>query len=201
MNSENLITLSNLAETSNNHVEKKSYSGVGTAGTIAFAIFVGVTVLRSLGQGTIVSEHDFARPSYIQCINLNQEKGFAGLYTKNAIDLMKVENISKIKKMALFNENWNGTGGRAFSENAIALFESIIEMLDKQPQIAPTGRNSLLMQYELDDKSLLAFEVSENQTEKVCIPKGNYAMAQIEIFTENVGQQIKESVKLFYGIR
>ena len=128
-------------------------------------------------------------------------KGFAGLYTKNAMDLMKVENISKLKRMALFNENWNGAGGRAFSENAIALFESIIKILDKQPQIVPTGRNSLLMQYELDDKSLLAFEVRENQTEKVYIPKGNNAKVQIEIFTENVGHQINESVKLFYGIR
>lgn len=201
MNSENLITLSNLAEQSNNHVDKKSYRGVGTAGTIAFAFFVGATVLRSPVQGEIVSEHDFARPSYIQCINLNQEKGFAGLDTNNAIDLMKVKNINKIKKMALFNENWNGTGGKAFSQNAIAFFESIIEMLDKQPQIAPTGRSSLLMQYELDDKSLLAFEVSEHRTEKVWIPKGNYAMAKIENFTENVEEQIKESVKLFYGFK
>lgn len=129
---------------------------------------------------------------------LEAGKGFVGLYTNNAIDMMKVENISKIRKMTLFNEDWNGTGGRAFSSNALALFESIIEMVDKQPQIAPTGRNSLLMQYELDDKSLLAFEVSENRTEKVWVPKGNYAMAQIEIFTENLGQQIKESVKLFW---
>lgn len=201
MSNENLITLSNFAEKSNNHVEKKSYSKIGTAGSIAFAFFVGATVLRSPAQGEIASEHDFTRPSYIQYINLNQEKGFVGLYTNNVIDLMKVENISKIKKMALFSEDWNGTGGSAFSQGAIALFESIIEMLDKQPQIAPTGRNSLLMQYELDDKSLLAFEVSEKRTEKVCIPKGNYAMAQVEIFTENVGQQIRESVKRFYGIK
>lgn len=201
MNSENLITLSNFAEKSNNHVEKKRYNGVGTVKTIAFVVFVGTTVLRSPVQGEIVSEHGFSSPSYIQCINLKQEKRFEDLDTNNVIDLMKVKNIDKIKKMALFNENWNGTGGKAFSQNAIALFESLIEMLDKQPQIAPTGRNSLLMQYELDDKSLLAFEVSESRTEKVCIPKGNYAMAQIEIFTENVGQQIKESVKLFYGVK
>ena len=103
--------------------------------------------------------------------------------------------------MALFDYDWNGTGGSAFSQNAIALFESIIEMLDKQPQIAPTGRNSLLLQYELDDKSLLAFEVSENRTEKVYIPKGNYAMVQMDTFTENIGQRIKESVELFYGVR
>ena len=58
-----------------------------------------------------------------------------------------------------------------------------------------------MLQYELDDKSLLAFEVSENRTEKVYIPKGNYAMVQMDTFTENIGQRIKESVELFYGVR
>lgn len=201
MNVPNLIASSNLAEKSNNCFEEKGYSEVGSTGTIAFAIFVGATVLSSSAVGKFVAEYDFTSPSYIQCINLNQEKGFADLCTNNSIDLMKIENISKIKKMALFNANWNGTGGSAFSQNAIALFETIIGMLDKQPQIAPTGRNSLLMQYELDDKSMLAFEVSEDRTEKVFIPKGNYAMAQMETFTENVSQQIKESVKLFYGFK
>lgn len=149
----------------------------------------------------IVSEYASTRPSYIQYINLNQEKGFVGLYTNNAIDLMKIENLNKIKKMALFDDDWNGTGGSAFSAGAISLFEATIKMLARQPQIAPTGRNSLLMQYELDDKSLIAFEVSERKTEKVYIPKGDYSLAQMEVFTENIGQQINESVERFYGLR
>ena len=57
------------------------------------------------------------------------------------------------------------------------------------------------MQYELDDKSLLAFEVSEDRTEKVYIPEGDYSMAQTDIFTKNVEQKIKESVEEFYGFK
>lgn len=201
MSGENLIVLSNSAAQTNNCSEKKAYSGVGTASSIAFAIFIGTTALRYPVGEEIVPGYDFTRSSYIQYINLDHEKGIDGLYANKAIDLMKVENLNKIRKMSLFDYDWNGTGGSAFSPNAIALFESIIEILDKQPQIAPTGRNSLLLQYELDDKSLLAFEVSENRTEKVYIPGGDYSMAQMDTFTENVEQQIKESVKLFYGIR
>lgn len=61
---------------------------------------------------------------------------------------MKVENLNKIMKMSRFEDDWNGTGGKAFSPNAIFLFSMVIEMLEKQPEIAPTGRNSLLLQYE-----------------------------------------------------
>ncbi|HBA46224.1 MAG TPA: hypothetical protein DCZ91_00160 [Lachnospiraceae bacterium] len=199
MNSGNLIALSNSTEKFNNHIEKKAYSKVGAATSIAFAVFVGTTALRyPIEEG--ISGYDI-KPSYIQYIKLNQEKGYMGLYTNKAIDLMKVENLNKIKKMALFEENWNGTGGKAFSEGAINLFKAIINALEKQPQIAPTGRNSLLMQYELDDKSMLAFEVSERRTEEVYIPKGDYSLAQMEIFTENVSQQINESVVRFYGLK
>ena len=199
MNSGNLTTVSNLSEKSNNHVGKKVYRNAGVVGTIAFTVFVGTTALRYPIEGETAFAYDITRPSYIQYINVGHSKGYADLYTNKAIDLVKVENINKIRKMALFDEDWNGTGGSAFSEEAINLFETIIDTVRRQPQIAPTGRNSLLMQYELDDKSLLAFEVSEKRTEKVYIPKGNYSLAQTEVFIENVSQKINKSVERFYG--
>lgn len=201
MNNGNLFFVSNLSEKSSNHIEKKAYSKVGAASSIAFIVFIGSTALRYPIEREVVSGYDMIRPSYIQYINLDQEKGYVGLYTNKAIDLMKVENLNKIRKMALFDDDWNGTGGSSFSKGAINFFEVIINALEKQPQIAPTGRNSLLMQYELDDKSLLAFEVSERRTEEVFIPKGDYSLAQMEVFTENVSQQINESVERFYGLK
>ena len=88
-----------------------------------------------------------------------------------------------------------------FSSKVISFFRSVIEILDKQPQIAPTGRNSLLMQYELEDNSVLAFEVCESRVEKVFVPKGDYSKAEAETFTNNMEQRIKESVTLFYESR
>lgn len=194
----NLITSSNIEM--NDCPAKKMYHGVGMASSIVIAIFVGTTLLQPPVMGKIAPRNNLSKSSYIKYIDLEQEKGLEDLHTNKNIDLMKVENLNKIMKMALFSSNWNGTGGSKFSTKAITLFKSIIEALDKQPQIAPTGRNSLLLQYELDDKSLLAFEVKESQTEKVYIPHGDYSMAQMDIFTENVGQMIKESVNKFYGI-
>ena len=175
---------------SNNHVERKSFTNVGIATSVAFALFVGTTALKSTADLDALFGYDFIMPSYIQYINLNTKKGHINMYVDKTIDLMKVGNLNKIEKMAAFDDDWNGTGGSIFS----------IEMLEKQPEIAPTGRNSLLMQYELDDKSLLVFEVSEEKTEKVYIPKGDYSMAQMELFTENTGYRRNECVENFYGV-
>lgn len=200
VNGENLVALSNLEEKPNNNAEKKIFNKIGTASSIAAVLFVGTTMLKNPTSGEIISGYNYTEPSYIQYINLPQEKELYNL-DNSAIDLMKVKNLDKLNKMAQFDENWNGTGAKAFSPNAIFLFRTIIEKLDKQPEIAPTGRNSLLMQYELDDKSLLAFEVSENKTEKVYIPRGDYSKAEVEMLTENMVQKIKESVEDFYGLR
>ena len=200
MNDGNLITLSKVDAKSNNHVERKSFTNVDIATSVAFALFVGTTALKSTADLDALFGYDFIMPSYIQYINLNTKKGHINMYVDKTIDLMKVGNLNKIEKMAVFDDDWNGTGGSIFSKKAIKLFKMIIEMLEKQPEIAPTGRNSLLMQYELDDKSLLVFEVSEEKTEKVYIPKGDYSMAQMELFTENTGYRIKECVEKFYGL-
>ena len=101
--------------------------------------------------------------------------------------------------MALFPNNWNGTGGEAFSERAINMFRTVINTLVKQPEIAPTGRNSLYMQYNLEDGTTLAFELREDTAEKVYLPNGNFDLADIEIFDNDVAENINKCVENFYG--
>ena len=69
-----------------------------------------------------------------------------------------------------------------------------------QPWIAPTGRNSLLMQYELDDGSKLAFELAENKLDEVYVPKGDFSRAVTATYTQDFSRQVGESVKRFYGV-
>lgn len=112
---------------------------------------------------------------------------------------LQQENLIKIEKMALLESNWNGNGGEKFTTGAIDTFKEVIGVLNRQPDIAPTGRNSLLMRYELANGSSLTFEVSENKAEKVYIPNGDYAKANIQIYTGNVSYKINEAVENFYG--
>ncbi len=117
----------------------------------------------------------------------------------NGIDLMKLENLNKIDKMSQFDDNWDGNGSLPFSEDAICLFRQVIENLEKQPQIAPTGRNSLYMQYEQDDNSMLAYELSENKTEEVFAPNGDYSKMQTRILKGNIIREINGGIEKFYG--
>ena len=79
-------------------------------------------------------------------------------------------------------------------------FKDIIENVCKQPNIAPTGRGSLLLQYELDDRSVLAFEVRQNRIEMVCVPMGDYSSATSKVFTDDFIRQLNSQVAQFYGL-
>lgn len=164
--------------------------------TFAVTIIVGSALLSFPMTGRTVQQV-IHQSSYVAYVNLNEISKNCHSPLEASSDL-KQENLAKIEKMAHFKYNWNGNGGEKFTKGAIDTFREVIDVLHRQPQIAPTGRNSLLMQYELVDKSRLIFEVSENKAEKVYIPKGDYSEAEVQMYVENVKHQINEAVENFY---
>lgn len=173
-------------------------------GNAIFSIFVGTTLLTipfSNLTGNIELSGDYSSSSCINYVNIGDSREDTCLNNSSFLDLLKMENHKKLECMSSFKENWNGTGGQAFSDSSINLFKNIIENICKQPYIAPTGRGSLLLQYELDDQSVLAFEVRENKLEMACVPKGNYSLATNEIFTDNFIEHINSQVAQFYGLK
>lgn len=116
------------------------------------------------------------------------------------IDLLKLENLKNIELMATFEDNWNGVGGHKFTSDSISIFREIIANVSKQPQIAPTGRNSLYMEYRLNDGDLLAYELSTDKLEEVFVPQGDYSKAKTEIYSCDFLQNIDKRVKIFYGL-
>lgn len=159
-------------------------------------LFIGAGLLSQPMSGQVVQQviNQSANVAYV---DLNEISKNHHAPLEASADL-KQENLAKIEKMAHFEYNWNGNGGEKFAKRAIDTFRKVIDVLHIQPQIAPTGRNSLLMQYELADKSRLIFEVSENNAEKVYIPKGDYSEAEVQRYVENVAYKINEAVEDFY---
>ena len=172
--------------------------------TITISIFVGTTLLAipfSGLSGDFKLTSNYSSTACIDYVSLDGSKEIDYLNNSLFLDLLKIENLKKLEYMSKFQENWNGSGGQAFSNVSIRLFRDIIDHAWKQPNIAPTGRNSLLLQYELDDRSVLAFEVLESRIEMVCVPKGNYSLATSNVFTDNFIEQINSQVARFYGLK
>lgn len=70
-------------------------------------------------------------------------------------------NIDRLNKLAELENNWNGYGAKKFSNNLIERIKKIISILEVQPEIFPTGAQSIQLEYENKD-SYLEFEIYEN---------------------------------------
>ena len=198
MKKQPLVTVSNSRNQMDSTVKKDLYENASNVGTLAIAIFAGTMLLKASMLGNNIIQGNNNSSSFIQCIEIGQRH--SNFENDNmSVDLMKIENLNKIKKMSYFADDWNGTGGEAFSSDTITFLKSVINELKKQPDIAPTGRGSLLMQYKLSDKSILALEVNEKRVEKVYVPQGNYSKAETETYSEDLKRKIKENVEQFYG--
>lgn len=201
MEKQDLVCFSNFNVNSNQENTYNKSKKLDRAKVVMF-VCAGLTAVEPISSNIDVAlSQKLGVQSYMKYDLLENKSNDSWSSMSKVVDIMKCMNLNKIEFMKAFTEDWNGNGAKAFSVKAIQLFEEIINSLVKQPEIAPTGRNSLLMQYELDDKSILAFEVRENVTEKVFVPQGNYTMIETETFTDDFVQNISASVEKFYGFK
>lgn len=95
---------------------------------------------------------------------------------KKAIDktnsLRTLENIQKLEK------DWNGYGAESFPADVISLSRDIVMILDYQPEIFPTGRQTVQMEYELSDRSYLEIEIYEERIKIMEVPQRRYSEAK-----------------------
>lgn len=108
------------------------------------------------------------------------------------------KNLTKIKQISYFEDDWNGYGARRFSLTEITCFALVISDLKTQPEISPTGRNSLYMRYKTDDKSELSFEMFEDKLFEVYVPHADFSLATENTYYDNFADKINESVKKLY---
>lgn len=72
------------------------------------------------------------------------------------------ENLDLIDKFKSFENNWNGYDALRFSKSVIDNARSALYFLDRQPDVFPTGRNSIQFEYEKDNGDYLEFEIFED---------------------------------------
>lgn len=94
--------------------------------------------------------------------------------------------------------DWDGYGGDTIPANVILLAKSIVMTLEHQPEIYPTKRRTVQMQYELADRSYLEFEVFADKIEMLLVPKRRYADAIERTISADQYYGIKHIVKDFF---
>ncbi len=72
----------------------------------------------------------------------------------------KIYNLKKLDQIEALEDNWNGNGAKAFNKQLLKKTRKIITLLEKQPEVFPTGCDSIQIEYEKNDGSYLEIELS-----------------------------------------
>ncbi|PWJ70830.1 hypothetical protein B0O40_0680 [Ruminococcaceae bacterium R-25] len=103
----------------------------------------------------------------------------------------------KLGQIKRLSDNWNGCGARAFDSKLIFVINKLIPMLIKQPEIFPTGRNTIQLEYDGAEGAYLEIEiVSENLANFLFIDKNGNEKEYSDVPNE---QNINNLVKELYG--
>lgn len=133
----------------------------------------------------------------------NIMRGFRLLYNNKtgstAMNLEQLRNLDKLYDISQLKENWNGYGSKPISKIVMDYSEIIIKNVCSQPTIYATGRDSIQMQYELNDRSYLEFEVFQEKIVCMKVPQRIYKKASFEIMKDVDMQLINKIIKEFYG--
>ncbi len=163
---------------------------------LQIALFVGAICIP-IGLNSVNNiKNNSNQVEHIRYIEAPEIKGQNSVFE---MDMLKMNNFKLISQLETYEDNWNGTGAKAFSMGSIRMFNQVVSAVPKQPILSPTGRDSIVMQYENED-SVLFFEVNSERAEKVLIPQGNYDKAVQEIYTEDICNKISNCVVQFYGM-
>lgn len=113
----------------------------------------------------------------------------------STMDAELLHSYQKLYEISCLAEDWNGNGAKRFSTELIDSVRNIVEKIVRQPNIFPTARESIQLEYENDLGDYLEFELFENGRFKKF-----YCGHDGEIITEDIpAEMIYEVVNRFYG--
>lgn len=140
-------------------------------------------------------------PTYkFKFINIGISSHYKRHYIKRKIitNDKQTANIKRLDEISNFEYDWNGYGAKPFSGELIAKCKNIINCLDKQPSIYPTGRKSIQIQYEFEDKTYLEFEIFKAKINYLYVPERIYTNAIEKEIPDNDINKINEIVNKTY---
>ena len=118
------------------------------------------------------------------------------VYSPDSTDPALSRNFNRLGSMRGLKEGWfNGhpSNENAFSNKLVNRVATILSRLKNQPEVFPTGRNSIQIEFEKSNGDYLEFELFEDG--KI----SKYYSDSIKSYSRNVSEKnIFKSVKEFY---
>ena len=111
-------------------------------------------------------------------------EGAAGVNGKLEANLRVMNEIAGLK------DGWNGNGADAFSSELTNRCSGILRRLEVQPDVFPTGEDSIQFEWEKDDGSYLEMEVFEDGRISMYLQQANGAWETDEIKSEEIGENL-----------
>ena len=106
-------------------------------------------------------------------------------------------NLERLNDIAELESDWNGYGTESFSSELITEVRNIISSLSEQPEIFPTGRKSIQLEYHLSDKSYLEFEIFGGKVIAMQVSGTDYDNAKFWELSASDISQIQQIVYRF----
>ena len=106
-------------------------------------------------------------------------------------------NLERLEDIARLDSDWDGYGAKPFTRTLIADVRNIIPYLSEQPEIFPTGRSSIQLEYHLPNESYLEFEVFEDKVVAMQVTGTDYDNAQFWEFASDDVAQIRNITDRF----
>lgn len=97
----------------------------------------------------------------VECRPVIPENHFTKDLVKRYEDPL-LKNLQTLRTLRKLQVDWNGKGSLPFSESLIQKVFTIVRELTYQPDIFPTGRNSIQLEYEIGNE-YLEFEIFEEK--------------------------------------
>lgn len=115
-------------------------------------------------------------------------------YIVSNMNSEKDKLLNRINEFLLLENNWNGYGASKFNTTVINKVRNIIYSLHRIPEVYPTGRDSIQVQFEKNNGDYLEFEVFENEI--ICL---RIIGENENEFTLKTNNEIQENILNFYA--
>lgn len=88
--------------------------------------------------------------------------------------------------------NWNGNWAKRFTKAHIEIVKRIVMILPYQPEIFPTARESVLLEYDNNKGWFLSFEIRKNGRIDMFGTYNNGTTIEVKIYKEDMIERVNQ---------